>query len=383
MPSKAAASPAGTGAAAKPARKRRRRQASYEVSSSDSSSSGSGDEATAPVANGNSKDTDKGKAKATPAQAPATAPDEDEDMSSASDSSASSSSSSTSASSGDSDDSSADDDIEPTTVAPASGSKLDQSADSSADSDDSDETSDSSEDSDEDMAEAEASEEGDADEDEDEDEDEEAGPSRLPRTKPKRERPRYPTNSPTPPPVSELPPFTFGVTKLTKEAEERRAKFRSVYMGKMVEAFSADLEKMRAVSRVVSMLTGNALTSIRKTRISVLAGCSSSLRAWPPGQRFSAIRLDILRRVKIRWTRSGSYWGRWPRRRSQQTRRLRKASRSGDDLYELRHATCCYNKRRQSTHLTPERNETVLTSHVTLARWADRAQSRPVTDPQR
>ena len=55
---------------------------------------------------------------------------------------------------------------------------------------------------------------------------------------------RYPTNSPSPPVA--LPSFLLATPQVDSE---RRMKFRRVYMEKMVDAFTADLDALRAVSR--------------------------------------------------------------------------------------------------------------------------------------
>lgn len=66
------------------------------------------------------------------------------------------------------------------------------------------------------------------------------------------QRTRYPTNSPSPSPDSTLPPFFRSPAEGAELAslEERRNKFRTVYMNKIVEGFGGELEKMREVGRI-------------------------------------------------------------------------------------------------------------------------------------
>lgn len=75
----------------------------------------------------------------------------------------------------------------------------------------------------------------------------------------KREQ-RFPSLSPSPPPMA-IPSFlaaaksrttgSGGIGEATPQEEqenERREKFKNVYMEKLVEGFGADLQKMRSVS---------------------------------------------------------------------------------------------------------------------------------------
>ena len=59
------------------------------------------------------------------------------------------------------------------------------------------------------------------------------------------------SNSPSPPPVA-IPSFLASRSGGGKEAvsadeEDRRSRFRRVYMEKMVEGFGSDLDKLRTV----------------------------------------------------------------------------------------------------------------------------------------
>jgi hypothetical protein len=59
------------------------------------------------------------------------------------------------------------------------------------------------------------------------------------------------SNSPSPPPAVAIPSFLpsrSGATEGEEAGEEdRRARFRRVYMEKMVEGFGSDLDKLRTV----------------------------------------------------------------------------------------------------------------------------------------
>jgi len=73
------------------------------------------------------------------------------------------------------------------------------------------------------------------------------GPSKPLKTK--REAYRHPTLSPTPLPIA-LPSFlALPPGKTPSEAEDdRRARFKRVYMDHLVQGFGSDLEKLRAVN---------------------------------------------------------------------------------------------------------------------------------------
>ncbi|KAK1923067.1 hypothetical protein DB88DRAFT_493651 [Papiliotrema laurentii] len=182
--------PASTAKSGKPARKRRRRQLSYsptDSSSSDSDSSDSGD---------TSSDEEAAAHKA--AKGKAAKMDVDgETTSSGSSTSSDSSSSSSSSSSSDSD--------------------------SSSDDSDSDDSSSSGSDSDEEGKPAKKS-------------------STTVAAASKPVRPRAPTLSPSPPPRA-IPSFLSN--NETQSSDDRRARFRRVYMEKLVEGFGDDLEKLR------------------------------------------------------------------------------------------------------------------------------------------
>ncbi|WVN89756.1 uncharacterized protein L203_104986 [Cryptococcus depauperatus CBS 7841] len=64
-----------------------------------------------------------------------------------------------------------------------------------------------------------------------------------------KQRRRYSTNSPTPPPPITLPSFLDASQKISaiesQEEIERREKFKTVYMNKLVEGFGGELEKLR------------------------------------------------------------------------------------------------------------------------------------------
>ncbi|RSH85224.1 hypothetical protein EHS25_005031 [Saitozyma podzolica] len=192
-------------------RKRRRRAQSYDSGSSDeSSSSGSerGDEkkTAAKKDDGGKMDVDG----------------EEEESSSSSASSSASSSSASSSSSGSSSESS-------------SGSDDDSESDSGSDSDS---------DSDSDSGSEESEAKGAA-----------ATVSAI--SGPSRQRPRYPTLSPTPPPAeipSFLPPRPSDEdeSRAQNEEDDRRTRFRNVYMEKLVEGFGGDLEKLRSSDATLS-----------------------------------------------------------------------------------------------------------------------------------